>query len=137
MTVSVPGAAIAGLSRQSARAWAVGSRFSPTRLIKTLPLAYKQLSLIILVEPPAELNSPPPDTQPTVSPPSTVPRRRKAARVHQPVRWKVCLTQTREYPTTGQAAAASGPQTRRWSENDVLGGWVDGHCVAEVFELRY
>jgi hypothetical protein len=46
-------------------------------------------------------------------------------------------TQTREYPTTGQAAAASGPQTRRWSENDVLGGWVDGHCVAEVFELRY
>ena len=48
-----------------------------------------------------------------------------------------CVTQTREYPTTGQAAAASGARTRRCRRGWCLGGWVDDHRVSEAFQLRY
>lgn len=44
-------------------------------------------------------------------------------------------TQTREYPTTAQAAAASGANSTLMIRDDVLGGWVDDHVVSEVFEL--
>jgi hypothetical protein len=57
MTVSDAGAATGESGRPSLHAWAVGSRFSPTRSIKTLRLAYEQPSLIIfLVDPRPGLN---------------------------------------------------------------------------------
>jgi hypothetical protein len=43
--------------------------------------------------------------------------------------------QTREYPTTGQAGAASGARLDA-QEDRCLGGWVDDHGVSEAFELR-
>ena len=67
------GVATARPGRQSLYAWAVGSRCSPTPLIKTSRLAYGQPSLIISAERLAELSSPPHDEQPTVSPRWVVP----------------------------------------------------------------
>ena len=51
------GAATERPGRRSLHAWAVGSRFSPTPLIKILRLVYEQPSLIISVGPPLVLNS--------------------------------------------------------------------------------
>jgi hypothetical protein len=47
----VPGAFIGGPGRRSLPAWAVGSRFSPTPLIRTLQLASAEPSLIISAAP--------------------------------------------------------------------------------------
>ena len=48
MTVSGAWSRYRRARRQSPRAWAVGSRFSPTPLIKTWRLAFGQPSLIIV-----------------------------------------------------------------------------------------
>ena len=55
----------------------------------------------------------------------------------QPISKIRCATQTREYPTTAQAAAASGANSTLMIRDDVLGGWVDDHVVSEVFELGH
>jgi hypothetical protein len=73
MTFQVPGAATGGPSRQGRHGWAVGSRFFLMRLRRTSRLASVQPSLIISVEPPRGLSSPPHAEPPTVSPPSAVP----------------------------------------------------------------
>ena len=52
----------------------------------------------------------------------------------QPIQLRYA-TQTREYPTTGQAAAASGAANSTLIRDRCLGGWVDDHRVAEVLEL--
>jgi hypothetical protein len=54
-------------------AWAVGSRFSPTRLTRTLLSVSEQPSLIISVERPRGLSSPPHDERLTASQSSVVP----------------------------------------------------------------
>jgi len=46
-------------------------------------------------------------------------------------------TQTREYPSTKHAAAASGGWLDAAGTTVRLGRWVDDHLVAEVFELGY
>jgi hypothetical protein len=54
-------------------AWAVGSRFSPTRLTRTLLSVSEQPSRIISVERPRGLSSPPHDERLTASQSSVVP----------------------------------------------------------------
>jgi hypothetical protein len=54
-------------------AWAVGSRYLPTPLTRTLRLASVRQWLIILVVPPLGLSSPPRGEPPTVLSPSVVP----------------------------------------------------------------
>jgi hypothetical protein len=56
MTVSGAWRRYGGPSHQGPNGWAVGSRCSPKRLTRTLPLAFVQPSLIILVEHPLVLN---------------------------------------------------------------------------------
>ena len=56
MTFPVHGAATGGPGRRSPHAWAVGSRFSPTHLTRTLRLVFERRSLIISVEPPPGLS---------------------------------------------------------------------------------
>ncbi len=67
------GAATGEPGRQSLLDWDDGSRCSPTRSIKILPLASGQPSLIISVELPPELSSPLRDEEPTVSRPRARP----------------------------------------------------------------
>jgi hypothetical protein len=72
MTVSGAWSRYPTTRHPSRHAWAVGSGCSPTPSTNTLPLAYEQPLPITLVETPTELNLPPHDEPPTVSPLSVV-----------------------------------------------------------------
>ena len=62
---------------------------------------------------PAATETPAPYTYTGLTRTSVCRRRRPTPHSHQPVQRLEERNRTREYPTTGQAAAASGPETRR------------------------